>query len=183
MSNLPNIFQSSVFLATPAFVVLTFTILLIPSLMVPGAKAEGAAKAIGCYIVKTFGLILMTLALVQLVYGLINGNLPQFQTLAALLLMLATGLGLLVHESMTLATVDDASASVVRAVFNHTCVVLGQMLAVIAALSMAMTFFLTQQITGWEMPATLLLLGLLLTLSASVHINTGSRGGRKSKRK
>lgn len=171
MNNLPSLFQSPLFLWTPIFILIAFTLMLIPSLMVPGAKVEGATKAIGCYIMKTFGLLLMSLSGVQLIYALITMNIPAFQTLAALVLLLVIGLGIIVYESTIVATVDSASSSVVRHIFSHACIVIGQLICILTVLSMTMTFFLTQRVTGWEMSSTLLLLGILLMLSCSVHIH------------
>lgn len=183
MNTLPSLFQSSLLLYVPLGVFLTFGLLMTAGLQVTGAKAEGVAKSVACVLLKTLGLLLVSLSSVQLMYGVITMSLPQTDTLLALILIFTIGAGILTHESRMIMNVDEASASVANAVFCHSCRVIGCMIAIVAGLSLLMTFVLTQSIDGAEMPVTLLILGSLLSLTASVHGNGGVKRKTAKKKK
>lgn len=183
MSDLPFFLQPSAFLFTSVILVVTFVLLLIPSLLVPGAKPEAAAKAIGCYVLKTVGLLLLASSAIQLMYGLITLQFPDSGSLNILVLLLLVGLGIMVHQSRTIATIDDASVSVVRLVFCHTCEIIGALIALSAGLWLAINSLLQQQMAAEAMAGTLLPLGLLLMLLSSVHIRIKNGHRSKVKRK
>lgn len=183
MNTLPSLFQSSLLLYVPLGVFLTFGLLMTAGLHVSGAKPEGVAKSIACTVLKTLGLLLVSLSSVQLMYGVITMNLPQTDTLLALVLIFSIGCGILIHESRMMMHVDTASASVANAVFCHSCRVIGCMVAIVAALSLLMTFVLTRSTEGAEMPVTLLILGSLLSLTSSVHGNGGVKRKTVKKKK
>lgn len=183
MNALPFFLQSTALLFAPVMLVITFTLLLIPSLLVTGAKPEAATKAIGCYILKTVGLILLAASVIQLTYGLITLRLPDPEESTILVLLLVTGIGIMVHQSRIVATIDAPSVSVVRLVFSHTCELVGALVALGSGLSLMISFLITQNSSGWEMSGTLLLLGLLLMLVSSVHIRIKNGQRVKSARK
>ncbi len=183
MNNLPSIFQSSLVLYLPVAIIATFALLLIPSLLVTGAKAENASKAISCYLVKSLGLLLMAISAVQLTYSLVSMRLPSSPALTGLILLCVIGLGLMLHASRELVGVDAASCLVPRLVFSHSCEVIGTFVTVISGLSLMMTFVLTQSVNGWEMSATLLLLGMLLMMASSVHIRGKNHPAAKKAKK
>ncbi len=171
MFTLPSLFGSSLLLCAPVVVVLTFTLLLIASLQVTGAKPEQATRAIGSYILKTVGLLMVAASVMELMYALITTDLPEPDRLTGLLFLLVTGLGIMIHESRVVAGIDATSSSAVQLIFAHTCEIVGTLVALFSGLSIIMTFFFTKELTGWEMPTTLLVLGLLLMFSSSVHIH------------
>lgn len=173
MNTLPSLFQSSLLIYVPTGVFLAFALLMTAGLHVTGAKPEGVAKSISCVILKTLGLILVSLSGVQIGYGLIAMSLPATQTLHALVLLFAVGAGMIIHESRLASSIDKASSTVANLVFCYSCKVIGCFIAIVSALSLMMTFMLTKSLSGAEMPATLLLLGSLLSLSSSVHANGG----------
>lgn len=179
-----GLFQSTASLYIPLFIVFTFVLMFIPSMMVTGAKADGVARAIGCYMLKTLGLILIALSAVQLGFGLVAMQMPDSPTLSALILVFVLGLGLMVHQSRVLKEqVDEASMAVSRLVFSHSCEVIGTIIVVVSGLSIALTFILSQQLVNWEMPATMILLGIVLMFSSSAHISHRNKHMRKAKRK
>jgi|GEM_PF-1396332 len=179
-----GLLQSSAILYLAVFIALTFVLILIPGLMVPGAKAEKITKATTCYLIKTIGMLLVGVSVIQILYGFMTLNLPEFPSLFAVLLVLVIGLGLIVHMSRVIhETVDDASETVPRLVFSHTLEVVGILITVVAGLSMILTFILRQNLDGWEMPATMLLVGILLALSASVHVYNRNRHVAKRAKK
>lgn len=185
-----QMFQSSAVVYGPLLIVTIFTLLAIPSLMVPGAKPEGVVKAIASYIIKTLGLVLLAMSAVQLTYGLIMMEIPEFSALAALIILFTIGLGIMVHQSIVLKHIDEASAMIPRLVFSHACEVIGALVTILSALSLIITYIVsggsTVGMQGWEMSATFLLLGSILTLTSSVHIvrkNKKAARSVKAKRK
>jgi hypothetical protein len=169
MNTLPMLFQSSVLTHAVSAILLTFGLLMIAGLHVPGAKPEQIAKAIGCYVCKTIGLVLLAISSIQITYALMSASLPAIESFLGLLLLFLVGTGILIYESYAVSVIDEASRSVVKAVFLQSCRVIGSLIALVSGLSILMTFILGRSFTGWEMSATLLLLGLFLSLSAGLH--------------
>ncbi len=178
-----SLFQSTAVTYALAIVVVAFVLLFIPSLLVPGAKPQGIARAISCYLWKTIGLIIMAMSIVQLAFNLVNGQLPDSPLLSALILLFVVGIGIMVQASRMVKTVDEASVVVVRLVFSHTCEVVGGMVALISALSIALTVLLTNNLADWQMSATMLLLGVTTMLTASIHIKQKNGGRAPAKRR
>jgi len=171
MSNFSmSLFQSTAVAYSLATVVVAFVLLFIPSLLVPGAKPHGVARAISCYLWKTVGLIIIAMSIVQLAYNVIGGKLPEEPALSALILLFVTGIGTMIQASRVLRSVDEASVVVVRLVFSHTCEVVGGVIALMSALSLGLSFLMTNDVSGWEMSATTFLLGITTMLSAGIHI-------------
>ena len=93
------------------------------------------------------------------------------------------GIGTLVHFSRNVEELDEASVVVVRAIFSHGFEVIGAMVAVLSALSLLLTALLTESFSGWEMPATALIVGTLTALLFSVHIGEKNRRMRAKSKK
>jgi hypothetical protein len=178
-----GLFQTSIILYASLFISACFAILFIPSLLVPGAKAEGVGKAITCYLIKTLGLILVASSVTQLIYGMLTLNFPSYPQLAALIFVMVVGVGMMIHMSRVLETVDDQSETIPRLVFCHTLEVLGALVTVVSGLSVALSFMLTQAFSGWESSATMILLGLLMMLTSSVAVSRRNRLEKKGKKK
>lgn len=178
-----SLFDASTLLYALLVVVISFVSLFIPSMMVTGSKPEGIAKAISCYLWKTFGLILLGMSVVQLTISMIGDTLPEFPLLSALILLLVTGIGIMVHSSRILANVDHASVMVPRLVFTHTIEIIGGLIAFVSALSLMLGFLITERVDGWQMPVTMILLGLTMMFSASLHISAKNRHASKAAKK
>lgn len=176
-----SFFQSAGMGYALLFVLIAFVLLFIPSLMVTGAKPEGVARAISCYMWKVVGLVILTMSVVQLSSDLINGQLPDPPLLSALILLFAVGVGTMVQASRMAKSVDEASSIVVRLVFFHTCEIIGGVIALVSALSVALSVLLTNNLSvnNWQLPATTLLLGITTMLAASIHIKN-KNGGKKA---
>lgn len=166
-----SLMQPGYFTFVPAIVFGTFAVLLIAALHVPGAKADHAAKAIGCYIMKAVGILMIAMSVLPLAFNLMSGVLPEMNTVSSLLVVFLIGAGIITHFSRVLTTVDSASALVPRLVFSHGFEIIGTLIVLVSALSLMLSFVLTQQLTGWEMPATTFLLGALMMLMFSMHIS------------
>lgn len=176
-----SLFQPNALLYALLIIVIAYVSLFIPSLMVTGAKPEGIARAISCYLWKTFGLILLSLSVVQLMFGIVNQSIPDFSLLSGLILLLVVGMGIMVHSSRIVAKVDSASAAVPRLVFSHTIEIMGGLIAAISGISLMLGFLVTQRVDGWQMPSTMVLLGIVMMLSASLHISDKNRRSRRRK--
>lgn len=174
-----SLFQSTAVAYALGIVIVAFVLLFIPSLLVPGAKPQGIARAISCYMWKTVGLFVMAMSIVQLAYNLVTGRLPDPQTLSALILLFVVGVGTMVQASRMVKSVDEASSVVVRLVFSHTCEIAGGIIALISCLSIALTVLITGGLTDWEFSATMLLLGVTTMLAASIHIKHKNGGTKK----
>ncbi len=177
-----SLFQSPLMLYIPLSIAAAFGILFIPSLLVAGAKPEGVARAISCYMMKTLGIVLLALSSVQITYALINVRLPELPTLSALILLFTIGLGILVHQSTKLDLIDEASMMVPRLVFSHACEIVGGLIALISGLSIIITFIVNESLSGWEMSSTMLLLGTALMVLSSIHIEKRNKKSKKSLR-
>jgi hypothetical protein len=165
-----SFFQSTTVIYALGTVVIAFVLLFIPSLMVSGAKPQGIARAISCFLWKAVGLVILSMAVVQLAYGAVSNELPDPTLLSALILLFVVGVGIMVQASRIVKTVDEASVVVVRLVFLHTCELVGGVIALVSVLSIALTVLLTNNVGNWQLPATSLFLGLTTMLAASVHI-------------
>ncbi len=176
-----GLFQPSYILTIPVVVFAAFALLYIPSMMVTGAKPDAVGKAIACYLMKTFGVLLMVVSMLPLLYDIISSTVPPMPTVSGLLLVFLFGVGIVIHYNNVVHTVDEASSMVVRTVFAHGFEVLGAVIALLSALSLLLTFMLTQTVEGWQMPATSLTFGLLITLMFSVHISERTRRSKKKK--
>lgn len=175
-----SLFDPATLLYALVVIVVAYVALFIPSMMVTGAKPEGIAKAISCYLWKTFGLVLLSMSVVQITISVVGDALPEFPLLSALILLLVTGIGIMVHASRVLTEVDHASAMVPRLVFSHTVEVVGGLIAFVAALSFMLSFLITESADGWQMPVTMMLLGITMMLSASLHISAKNRRAAKA---
>ncbi len=174
-----SLFDAPTLLYALLAILITYVALMIPSMMVSGAKPEGIAKAIACYIWKAFGLVLLAMSVIQLTISIIGNALPEFPLLSGLILLLVTGIGIMVHASRVLTTVDNASIMIPRLVFSHTIEIIGGLIALVSALSLMLSFLITSRIDGWQLPMSMILLGITMMLSASVHITTKNRHANK----
>lgn len=112
----------------------------------------------------------MALSAVELTYGLIVTNFPAYPLLSILTLLFAVGVALIIHASRILQTIDSASSVVLKLIFFHSLEVLGVLTAIIAVLFIGITFVMTKQFIKWELPATLVLLGVITALVSSMHL-------------
>lgn len=176
-----SILDPSFFQHAPLFIAALFILLFIPSLLVTGAKPEGVARAIACVLWKTFGLVLIALSALQFGANLIEGQFPEQQTLSVLVMILVIGIGFMVHASRLLAGVDAASKAVPRLVFFLTAETIGGLMVATSVITIMTNFLLTETMMGWESQGLSLLLGVVLMLGASMHVNPRRTAGKKKK--
>ncbi len=179
-----SLFQSSLMLYIPLSIVIVFSVLFIPSLLVSGSRPEGVARAISCYMMMTFGIILVALSAIQMTYSLMNLRVPELPNLYALILLFSLGIGILVFQSTKAALVDEASVMVPRLIFSHACEIVGYLIAIVSALSIVITFLVNQNFAGWQMSGTMLVLSTAMMYLSSKNIEMkNKKGGRVMKKK
>lgn len=178
------LFQTSLFQYAPFVVAGLLILLFIPGMMTPRAKPEGVGRAIACVLWKTFGLLLVALSLLQLTSDVVTTEaLTPEPMLSVLILIFAVGVGMMVQASRVLANVDAASKAVPKLVFVLTCEIVGGLLIVITGMTIAINFILTQTLAGWQMQTVTILLGIVLMLGASMHVNPAKKKAAVKKKK
>jgi len=170
------LFQTSLFQYAPFVITGLLALLFIPSLLVTGAKPEGVGRAIICVLWKAFGLVLIAMSLLQLSSDIATSQTLTAQPmLSALILIFVIGIGVMVHASRILATVDEASKAVPKLIFVLTCETIGGLVIVITGLTLMINFLLTQKFDGWETQMITILFGVVLMLGASMHVKSGAK--------
>lgn len=149
----------------PLLTLLTFALLLIPSLAGSTRNAEGAAKAVYCYLAQFVGILLMTLGSLPTVYAVLAGTaLPTPTYLALLGIFAAGGLTFLWHDALV-QSIPAGVRGVPFSIYFFTLKFLGTLAILLSALTLLLVPTLVQ--TGlppnfWVMPVTILLYGLLI---------------------
>ncbi len=175
----------------PAAIFLAMVLVLIPSLLATSApKPEAIVSAITCYMMKAFGLLLIGVSALILLYNLLYAftavmtagtsnavvlvdilktTLLPGPVVSSLVFVLAVGIGILTHFNRALSVIDSASVAVPRAIFTNGCMALGCVLGVLSSITLVAGILVTSRIESWQLPASVLLLSILLTLSCSLH--------------
>ena len=182
-----SLLQSSAIIILPTIVILSLTLMAIPSLAVPGVKPDHVMKGIASYVMKTFGVILVSIGAIQCVESLIRTQLPNTPTLSALLILIVVGIGIMVHESTVLESLDDLSIAIPRLIFSHGCEIVGCIIALVSITSLIVSYVTGKggiaSIEGWESIAAFLLYGTTLMFASSIHIHHRNKKLNKGKRK
>ncbi len=165
-----SIFEPLYALTIPGVLFIIFTLLMIGSLlMTPHARPEDIAKATLCYILKGFSLVLIGIGATPVIYMVLVGSLVPTEPLLGLAAIFLMGIGLFVHSNQVSHTIDAAAVAVPRAIFHVGCEALGLIISVVSGLALLVTFLVTKQLSGWAIPTTTLILGILLMTSFSLH--------------
>ncbi len=169
-----SVFEPVHLVVVPALVFGTIAFFLIPSLLAgSGARVDALVKAICCYVMKCFALLLMGVSALLGVYNMITDTVVTMPVVYSLVLVFAVGLLIFTHFNRVIATIDAASVAVPRAIFHHGCVVLGTILAVLSGLSLMLMGLLSGSVAGLAMPASMLLLSTIFAVSFSLHATPG----------
>jgi hypothetical protein len=147
------------------FLLIFFTLLLIPSLFAAHARPEGAAKALYCYLLQGIGILLMTVSGFPAVTSVLSGTSFSPQSYLFLLLVFAAGgLTFLWHERVV-ASVDIASRAVPSFLYHYALRLLGffaVLLGIFSVLSPLLSTPFTVSDKWWTGPLVLLLYGIFL---------------------
>ncbi len=148
-----------------------FVLFFTPSMLTQGARPLAVGKAVYCYLLQGFGIILMSAGglpavnavTVRLVTG--TDTLSTEMYLALLIIFSFGGLTFLWHEKMA-QSIDDTSKRVCSAVYWFSLKLVGYILCLVSLLAFFLTLlFLREMVdaTWWIMPTIFFLYGLLLS--------------------
>ena len=151
-------------LVLPLLTIFFLTVLFLASLSVPGAKPRHVGEAIYCYLMHGVSVLLMTIGALPTVFSVFAGVAYTGRTYIALLLVFACGGLLFLVQDQAVRSLDSASKSVTEAVYTTTIKIIGNLIALLSALSIFLSIVLASFQTGWWVtPFVLLLYGMLLS--------------------
>lgn len=151
----------------PFLLLLIFSLILLASASVPGAKTGKVALAAFHYIMQGIGVVLMTVGAIPTLVSVLGGPpYPGRIYMSLLWVFLAGGALFLWHEQCT-QKIERASVAVVHALFITTVKTIGYAVSLFSALSLLITIALGQYRPNWWVsPVILFLFGVLLFWSA-----------------
>ncbi len=153
----------SVIIFAPLGILGLLALLFIPSLLSSGAKARPAMDALTRYFLMAAGVLLMSLSALPTVQSVFSGITFAAETYVALLLVFATGGAIFLWQENALQSIDPASKEIPGLLYTSLFRLIGCLLSIVAALSLALAIVLRATGTGWWIDASVLLLfGLLL---------------------
>lgn len=177
-----SIFQPLYLVILPLGIFAVFIALFIPSMMAStNPKPEAISRAISCYILKSVGIGMIAFSAFPVLYMLLINELLPVQSLLPLAFLFLIGAGTVVQSNILVQGVDDVSVAVPRAIFHHSFEVLGAIVALASGLAIVVVPLMTLDISGWEIPASTLILSLILMLSFSLHTTPRTRDVKMSK--
>ena len=151
-------------LVVPRLIIFFLSVLFIASMMNPGAKPKAVGEAIYTYLMHGASVLLMTIGALPTVFSVFAGVAYTGRTYIALLLVFACGGLLFLVQDHALQSLDAASKAVAEAVYLTTLRVIGNLLALLSALSIFLSIVLASfQVGWWVTPFVLLLYGMLLS--------------------
>lgn len=151
-------------LVVPLLTVTFLTILFFAGMQAQGAKAKAVGEAIVCYLMHAVSVLLMTIGALPTVFSVFAGIAYTGRTYVALLLVFAAGGLLFLIQDQAARGIDAASKSVIEAIYMNTIKLIGNLVALLAALSLLLSIVLASFSAGWWVaPFVYLLYGLLLS--------------------
>ncbi|MDP6561623.1 MAG: hypothetical protein QF793_01730 [Candidatus Peribacteraceae bacterium] len=151
-------------LVLPLLTIFFLTVLFLASMSVPGAKPRHVGDAIYTFLMHGVSVLLMTIGALPTVFSVFAGVAYTGRTYIALLLVFACGGLLFLMQDQAVRGLDSASKAVAEAVYMTTLKIIGNMLALLSAISIFLSIVLASFQTGWWVtPFVLLLYGMLLS--------------------
>lgn len=151
-------------LATTGVLALVLTLLLaallVPSLLSPGARPEGAVRALFNYLMQAVGIVLMMASGFPAVLSVLTGASFAPQSYLFLLIVFATGGLTFLWYEQHIAKIDQASRAVPSLLFHSLFKFLGYFTTFTASLTIVATVLFAPEaaLSGQWWPAPLLLL-------------------------
>lgn len=135
------------------------------------ASPEDIAHATFCFLMKSIALLLIGTTFIPLMLTILSGQLITEHSMYAPLLVFFTGVWIFIHFNRTVQRIDAHAVAVPRAIFLYSFQFIGTIVAILAGLSLLASLFSITKISDlqWQLPVTLLLAGLLLSLSFGIH--------------
>lgn len=151
-------------LIVPLLTIFFLTVLFLASLSVPGSKPKLVGEAIYSYLMHAVSVLLMTIGALPTVFSVFAGVAYTGRTYIALLLVFACGGLLFLVQDQAIRSLDAASKAVVEAVYMTALKIIGNLMALLSAVSIFLSIVLASFQNGWWVtPFVLLLYGLLLS--------------------
>lgn len=149
----------------PVAIVEIAALILIPSLLRPGAKPKAVVKALFCYAMLGIGVLLMTIGALPTIFSVLTGLAFSGETYIGLLLLFAVGGAVFLWHDNEVRTIDAASRSVPAVLYHFLFKVVGNVLVLLSGLSLALSIILggTNESGWWITPVIMLIYGLLLS--------------------
>ncbi len=146
--------------------ILLFTLLILPSVLRPGAKTEDVARAAYSYIAQTIGLFLMTVAGLPAFMAAIGWTGYSSGAYAGLLTVFAVGGLLFLWQDGALRKIDVHARQLPQLIFMHVWKLIGLLAILVAGLSSAFYIFTNTAPLApgwWVMYLGLFLYGILVS--------------------
>lgn len=152
----------------PATIVLILTLLFIPAMHQPGAKARDVSHAIYCYLMQTIGVLLMTAGALPTLISVLAGVSLESSTYFSLLLLFAVGGWIFLWHEALAEEIPGPSRVVIQSIFVMLFQIIGHMAILVWGLSLLITFFtgIPEEAGWWILPAVMIAYGLLVTWCA-----------------
>ncbi len=151
-------------LVLPLGTVLFLTVLFMACLSVSDAKPKDVGEAIYTFALHAISVLLMTIGALPTVFSVFAGVAYTGRTYIALLLVFACGGLLFLMQDQEIRSLNAASKSVIEAIYLTTLKVIGNVVALLAAISIFLSIVLSSFQPGWWVsPFVLLLYGMLLS--------------------
>lgn len=185
----------------PLLIILVLTLIYTASLLYPGSKPKAIGEAIYTYLLHAISVLLMTIGALPTVYSVFAGISYKGSMYVALLLVFACGGLLFLIQDQAVRNLETASKAVVESIYILTLKIIGNILTLLAALSILVSIILSDYEKGWWVtPFVLLLYGMLLswatrpdvekkafhaapmTVAAKAQSSTSKKAAKKKKR-
>jgi hypothetical protein len=134
----------------PVMILVLFTLVMLPSVIRQGARAENVAYATYCYMAQLLGILLMTAGLLPALYAVFAMQPLAEVSYLGLMLVFAIGGGVFLWHDMALRGIDAASKAVPGALFFGTWKFTGLLVTTFAGISFALRLMMAAERTeGW----------------------------------
>lgn len=149
----------------PLFVLGMFTLLILPVIFRPGARAESVAYASYCYLCQMLGILLMTSGALPALYAVFAQRPLAEPTYLGLLIVFLVGGALLLWHDSKLRKIDDASKAIPAALFFMTWKFIGMLVILFSGISLALRLLdpMSQDGDWWVIHLIMILYGLVIS--------------------
>lgn len=149
----------------PLAVLTLFTLLALPAVFRPSARAEAIGYAAYCYLAQMLGILLMTAGALPSLYAVFAQQPLAEVTYLGLLLVFGAGGALFLWHDARLRAVDPASKAIPAALFLMTWKFIGLLVTVFTGLSLVLRIMLAAERTPdwWVLHLIMLFYGLVIS--------------------
>lgn len=154
-------------LTLPLLLALSFTLVIIASSSVSGAKASKVSEASFHYLMQGFGILLMTIGAMPTLLSVLMGPAFPGRSYMSLLWVFLVGGSLFLWHEQAAEHLEKASSQIPQAIFLIVVRTVGYLIALFSGLSLLLSVALGNMTAHWWVtPVVFLLYGALLCWSA-----------------